>query len=188
LVDFAGNAAAASSAIMFTTRAAPPLVPEDGFESATGTALAGARLLSGPGAPVLAGNKSLYSPGGNTVGTGANRFALRLALQPGDTVIRFSYQLVRSSASAYTTSPALVVGAVGGAPATTTLRQDTGTYSPVQLPDQSIIYVSATSTAEIPLPAGAAGEIVVELGPIAPGCGLPPPPAAGIILDDLRVE
>jgi hypothetical protein len=187
VVDFAGNAAAPSGAVTFTTGPAPPLIPEDGFESATGTTLGGASLLSGSG--VLAGNKSLYAPVGTTLTTMATSFALRLALQPGDTMIRFSYQLVQSSATGFAPSPKLVVGSVGGMLAGTTLAPGTGTYSPVQL-STGTVYVSATATAEIPLPAGAAGEIVIQLTAGTPymGCGPPPPPGAGIILDDLRVE
>ena len=48
VIDFAGNARpAGGTAPAFTTAAPPVLIAEDGFESATGTTLAGAQVLSG---------------------------------------------------------------------------------------------------------------------------------------------
>ena len=58
VVDFAGNKALTS--FQFTTRPAPPLAAEDGFESATGTQLGGAMVITGSTNPVIAGDKSLY--------------------------------------------------------------------------------------------------------------------------------
>ena len=52
VVDFADNARPPGGTLpAFTTAAPPVLVAEDGFESATGTMLAGAQVLSGTGAP-----------------------------------------------------------------------------------------------------------------------------------------
>ena len=44
-----------ASDIRFTTRAAPPLAAEDGFESATGASLGGAQVMPATGSPVIAG-------------------------------------------------------------------------------------------------------------------------------------
>ena len=80
IADFAGHPATATGATSFTTRPAPPLVPEDGFESATGTTLGGVHILSG--AVAIAGTRSLYIPptsGGPFFGTASPFHAARRA-------------------------------------------------------------------------------------------------------------
>ena len=62
VTDLDGNAPPPTTALTFTTRAPPPLVAEDGFESVTDTTLGGAQVLSGAGAPTIEGARSLYIP------------------------------------------------------------------------------------------------------------------------------
>jgi hypothetical protein len=107
----------------------------------------------------------------------------------GDKFIRFSYQQVSGSASGILSTQTLRVGSVGGMATSAAIKAETTPYTPFQPPDQTTMYLGPKATAEIPLPVGAAGEIVIQrVVPVFTGCGLPPPPFPGLILDDLRVE
>jgi hypothetical protein len=190
VVDFAGNAADAAAAIQFTTRAAPPLVPEDGFESVTDATLGGGQILTGAGAPTIAGAKSLYLPIASSSGTymRVSQLELRLALQPTDTVVAFSYRTVRPNASAPASAISFALGSVGGAVtlASVPLTGDAGTM--FRMPDQTTVYLGPVSTAEIPLPAGVTNELILDRLAFVGSCGLPAPPTIGLIIDDLRAE
>jgi hypothetical protein len=188
LLDFAGNPASHNGPFKFTTRDAPPLVAEDGFESAPDGPLGGALVISGAGAPVLAGSKSMLLPALPEFGTASSLY-LRIALGPGDQVVRFSYRVVALSASGYVLSPTLLVGAVGAGTGALMLAPETGPFTSSEIPNQPTMFVGAVKTAEIPIPAGSTGELVIERAATSSaGCGLPPPPAAGLIIDDLRAE
>jgi hypothetical protein len=196
VVDFAGNAArvgagvGSTGEIRFTTRAAPPLVAEDGFESATGATLGGAQVISGAGAPVIAGTRSLYIPEttNNTAGWSAlqqTQLALRLPLAPGDTVVRFAYREVNPNGFGATS---VLIASPGG-----TIARAELTWSPAMTTSaiigQSQVELGPLKTAEIALPSDAATEIVIAR--IAGGItcsNLPVPPFAGLIIDDLRAE
>jgi hypothetical protein len=184
LVDFAGNPTS-NTAIEFTTRAAPPLVPEDGFESTADTTLGDGEVVTGAGA--IAGNKSLLARGSSFGVANATRFSVRVALEPTDSVLRFAYQLVGPQPGG-AGPPTLALGSVGAAPAHVVLNPDRNVYTEVRLDSGSIIYVSAKAAAEIRLPPGSANEIVLQYLPSSSGCGFPPPPAAGVLIDDLRAE
>ena len=82
--------AAADHLLTFTTRAPPPLVAEDGFESVTDATLGGAQVLSGAGAPTIEGARSLYIPPATSIGGRVTQIALRLPILSGDTVLHFS--------------------------------------------------------------------------------------------------
>jgi hypothetical protein len=190
VADFAGNPVSAAGPFTFTTRAAPPLVAEDGFESAPDGALGGAQVVSGAGWPVLAGARSLYlqQRGGTSPALGFTPLSVRVALAPGDQVVRFSYRLVSPSATTILWTPTLVIGAVGAGTAALRIASETGSFAAFQLPDQSTIYLGAVKTAEIPIPAGSTGDIVIERAESVVSCGNPGPPLAGLIIDDLRAE
>ena len=68
VTDLDGNAPPPTTALTFTTRAPPPLVAEDGFESVTDATLGGAQVLSGAGAPTIEGARSLYIPPATSIG------------------------------------------------------------------------------------------------------------------------
>jgi hypothetical protein len=185
IVDFAGNVAAA--AVQFQTRAAPPLAAEDGFESVTAASLGGAQVITAANGPVITGQKSLYLPPSG-VGLSGTRstLALRLAVQSGDTVVRFSYRTVNPVGFGGGTS--FGVGAVGKPIVWKAVTDATGaTQTPATI-NQANFQLGPVSTAEIALPAGATGEVVLDSIASGGGCGLPPPPPPGIIIDDLRVE
>jgi hypothetical protein len=187
IVDFAGNKATAPS--QFTTRAAPPLVAEDGFESVTSPTLGGAALIAGTGSPVIAGNKSLYVPPAFSNGLGtAAQFTLGLAVKPGDTVIRFSYRAVAASTFSTGSAPVLGVASTGKPITWQRLTASNDPKTPFKMPDQTTVLLGPVNLAELPLPAGATDEVFLDRLGQSSGCGLPPPPLDGIIIDDLRVE
>jgi hypothetical protein len=190
LADFAGNQSVGN--LQLTTVAAPPLLAEDGFESATGTMYGGGLLLGNGNAAVIAGAQSLYVPADNApVGGPGSRAAapgltLRLALAPGDTVLRFSYRAVGEGIW-----PPFLIGSVGAAPTLVMLTRAAAATTLVALPLDTTSAVGPVQQAEIPLPASAHGEIFVERyvsATVGCGGGLPFPGYAGIIIDDVRAE
>jgi hypothetical protein len=191
LVDFGGNSGQGAAAVVVDTRAAPPLIPEDGFESVADGALGGSQVVSGAWWPVLAGTKSLYSPALFS-GIGAlppyTPLALRIALAPGDQFVRFSYRVVAQSETTFVWGPTLTIGAPGSAAGAVMLASESGTFAPFQPANQATIYLGELKTAEIPIPAGSTGDLLIQRVESFTTCGLPPPPAAGIIIDNLRAE
>jgi hypothetical protein len=190
IADFAGNAAAASS-LQFTTKPAPPLIAEDGFESATGTTLGGAQVLAGSGAPTITGTHSLYIPpaGDGIAGRPrATQLALRLSVAPGDTVVRFAYRIVNKSPRGG--AGLVAVASVGGTIGTTPIATQNDAPTSAMIGGQQVS-LGPVVTGEIPLPADAAGEIVfaqIDSGAPSASCSLPPGTLSGLIIDDLRVE
>jgi hypothetical protein len=192
LVDFAGLQGSAATPLRLGSFAVPPLAPQDGFESVTSSELGGATVIDASAAPLapIAGAHSLYfgtmgapAPPGLTVGTALR---VRLAVQPGDSKLRFSYRMLASSQFGGF-SGAINVGSVGGTPA-----QDHFPLPPAATgmtwPDGSTVYVTDVFTEEIALPAGTTDEVLLSIDPFDSGCGGPTGPTGGILLDDLRVE
>ena len=120
----------------FTTGPPPPLVAEDGFESATGAMLAGAQVLSGSGAPVITGTCSLYIPALKAPSGGgwneATQLALRVALDAGDKVLRFSYRTVDADLSP--SQPYYLMASEGGQIVYEMLSTTTSTTTTATLP------------------------------------------------------
>jgi hypothetical protein len=191
VVDYAGNAPGAP--VTFTTRAAPPLVPEDGFESVTGTMFAGAGVLRGGPLVPLAGETSLLLNTGYGGGFGflpydlGSSLAVRLTLAPGDTVIRFDSQLIAPDPidAAFFVGE-IRFGSVGG---TVGVSRNVGGVGFVKetLPQLGDVYVSPEKTIDLPLPADAAGEITFEIVGEIDLCMQPPSPTV-LVVDNLRVE
>lgn len=187
LTDFAGNIAKAGPS--FTTRPAPPLIVEDGFESVAAQTLGGAIVADGTNAPVLAGKRSLYVPPSGGGEGPVSQLALRLAVNPGDTVIRFSYRVVGLNSSPFGAVLSFLVAGAGTPVAGRVLPADTQPRTEFRLSPQTVVYVSAAlEKAELPLPAGTHGEVFLDRVGGSSWCGLPPPPTLGIVIDDLRVE
>jgi hypothetical protein len=194
VVDFAGNAPASGNTMTFTTVAPPPLAAQDGFESVTGATFAGAQVLSGAGAQVIGGGQSLYVPpvaSMTPIAGGTQQFAFRVALAPGDTVVRFSYRTVKPVAfGAATSVPATYLMASEGrqivslAPTLTETPTTTQTIAPT-----GDVLLGPVGTLELGLSTDATGEITLARVVPAAG-GLPPRPVVvpGIIIDDLRAE
>jgi hypothetical protein len=187
IADFAGNKA--TSVLQFTTRAPPPLVAEDGLESVTSSTLSGALVIAGNTSPVIAGNKSLYlPPSSSTIQGTSAQLTLGLAVKPGDTVIRFSYRTVAASTFSTGAAPFFGVASVGKPITWQRLTASNDPKTSFKMPDQTTVLLGPVNLAELPLPAGTSDEVFLDRLGQSYGCGLPPPPLDGIIIDDLRVE
>ncbi len=187
ITDFAGLPASGGAA--FTTRVAPPLVAEDGFESATGTMLGGAQILTGSDAPTITGARSLYiapitTNGMPFVRPAVTRLALRVAVAPGDTVLRFAYRLVNPYGGLE-----VRFGSEGGTFRNAFLgTESAATTTTATIPGQGQVSLGPLTTAELPLPSDVGSELVLAEILSGSNGGLPPPPVSGVIIDDLRVE
>ena len=187
VTDLDGNPPPPTTALTFTTRAPPPLVSEDGFESVTDTTLGGAQVLSGAGAPTLAGARSLYIPPTTSIAGRVTQFALRLPILSGNRVLHFTYRTVNPGA----TFGGLFRGRQrgrnrrdGDAAAGRRSRDDTGH----DWRDAS--HARTDDDCNDRLPGDAHGEVVIaRLAAQAYSCGGPaPPPVPGLIIDDLYAE
>jgi hypothetical protein len=189
VTDLAGHALAAPPTE--TTPAAPPLAPEDGFEAVTGTTYGGAGVLvGGPLAPI-AGTKSLILMAGPGLPSSlpyprTPSVALRLAVAPGDTVVRFDRRLVAAYMTGAGFQGEVRVGSVGH-PVTRQQSLFAMNLERVSLGASGEVWQSAVDTVELPLPAGTTGEVTFEIVGQTSRCGLPPPPTA-LVIDNLRVE
>jgi hypothetical protein len=194
VVDFAGNAATTTA--QFQTGAAPPLAAQDGFESVTDATFGGATVTSGAGNLVIAGSKSLYVPPqpypALTSHAARSQLALRLAVPPGATTIRFSYRSVDNVMSVLpgylefawaSVGQPITSGIAGALPAAPNPKT-------VELPDHTMGALGPVTQAEFPLAARTGAEVVLALidqGVSGCGGGLEAHPA-GIIIDDLCVK
>lgn len=187
VTDLDGNAPAPTTALSFTTRAPPPLVTEDGFESVTDTTLGGAQVLSGAGAPTIEGTRSLYVPPATSLAGRVTQFAVRLPILSGNTVLHFAYRTVNPGEAF---GVYFVVASVGGTIGTVTLPPDgAGVTTPATIGGTQVL-LGPTMTATISLPGDAQGEVVLaRLAAQSYSCGGPaPPPVPGLIIDDLRAD
>jgi hypothetical protein len=149
-------------------------------------------LHGGPLTPI-AGDTSLILNTGFGGGFGflpyhlGPSLAVRLAVAPGATVVRFTTQLVATYDLPQVTFYGDVrVGAPGSAIAHLT-NVDATELVKVTLLQDGDVYLGPLKTLELPLPAGVQGEVMFEIAGVTYGCGLPPPPTA-LLIDDLRVE
>ena len=188
LVDFAGNAYPPGGGVTLTIASAPPLVAEDGFESATGSTLAGAQLLTGTGAPIITGTRSLYVPPLPDVLTAGRvqmtQFALRIAVAPGDTVLRFSYREVNPNSFP---GSFFLMGSEGGQVVSPSLPPTQSTTT-ATISGTGTVQLGPITTAEFALPPDAAGEVTLTRIVRGAGTSMPAPPVTGLIIDDLRAE
>jgi hypothetical protein len=191
VTDFAGRSP--SAAVTFSTGVAPPLVPQDGFESVTGTMFAGAGVLHGGPLMPIEGQTSLLLNTGFGGGFGflpydlGPSLAVRLALSPGDTVVRFDAQLIAPDPIDQASFVGdLRWGSEGGTVGAAENVDGSG-FQLMALPDLGDIYVTAVKTVTLPLPADATGEITFEIIGQTFTCAAPPSPTV-LVLDNLRVE
>ncbi|MDB4981984.1 MAG: hypothetical protein JWM82_2736, partial [Myxococcales bacterium] len=178
LADFAGNISKSGPSIEM--KPAPPLAAEDGFESLAPASLAGGIVSDGTNGPVIMGTRSFWA---------ASTFALRLAVKPGDSVVRFSYRLVGDAFSAAPFgAQGLLLGARGAPVSGASLPDDNGARTLFNPPGQAAITLSAVHDASFPLPTGTTNEVVLTRVVSSFICGLPPQPSPGLVIDDLRAE
>jgi hypothetical protein len=191
LVDFAGLSDA-DTPLRITSFPAAPTVAEDGFESATGASLGGAMVVTAAQMPPIAGNTSLYvgPPGApGIVSTNGASLAVRLARQPGDTKLRFSYRVI-AAASQGSFFGTLLVGSEG-APSGQTASGFAGMAPSAQEPvtvGGKAAYASAVTVMEQPLAADTTDSVLVLITPGSDVCRAGPLLNAGVLMDDLRLE
>ena len=196
LVDFAGQAALPGLPLRLATFPAAPAVLEDGFESATGSALGGAAIMKATPLPSIAGSTSLYL--GTQVAPAldaldARMLTVRLARQAGDSKLLFSFRVVASVAASQAMtgfSAQLWVGS-GGAPVAGSLPNrwsvSTSPGETLMVAGQSML-MTPVAEAVMPLPADATGQVLFVIETNFPGCALPGAVGAGLLIDDLRLE
>ncbi len=191
VVDFVGQKPIAD--VTFSTPAPAPLVPEDGFESVTGTMFGGAGVLRGGTLTPIAGQTSLLLNTGFGGGFGflpydlGSSLTVRLAVSPGDTVVRFDDELIAPDPIDQASFVGAIRVASTGGTVGTAMNVDGKDFAKVTLPQDGDVYITPVTTYEIPLPAGASGEITFEIVGVTFACGLPPSPTV-LVLDNLRVE
>ena len=191
LVDFAGHAGAADTPLQLTAFETPPLLPEDGFESSSSGQVGGATVISSGGAlPPITGARSVYigakgapAPAGIAVGSA---LLVRLMVQPGDKVLRFSYRMV-SPMPGFGFVGTVALGSVGHSVADSHSITPAQSTQTTMLIDGSSVSLSVVATLEIALPVDIDDELVVAFETSRSGCGLPVPPV-GLLIDDLCVE
>ena len=190
LVDFAGQRGTSGMALQLPGFAAPPVVPEDGFESATGAQLGGAVIITGVGdLKPIAGARSVYFGAAGVPVPPEGRFSsalrVRLALEPGDTKLRFSYRTV-SITPGY--AARVAIGSVGHVAKLFDGISSIADGTPISLPAGPAT-LGAVKTMEVALPADVTDEVIVEFDTSVLLCGgFTVPPQSGLLVDDLRVE
>ncbi len=190
LIDFAQNAGT-SQTLSMGSWADPPLVPQDGFESASGATLGGAAVLT-EGA--IAGTRSLFIGTLSTPALGkvtpGRTLLVRLALHPGDKKLLFSYQIVGESFGGVSFSGSVSIGSVGHRPADTVTfpvaEINSGPSGRGRFPGANQ-FTTDTQEMKVPLPLDLGDELVVEIGNPTAFCGVDFTPY-GLIVDDLRLE
>ena len=173
----------------FTPFAAAPAAPQDGFESATETTLAGAMVMTDGPLPAIAGNTSVYVGAAGAPlleSSGPTTLTVRLARQPDDKQLHFSYRVISTTmeASFY----GMVRAGSEGALATPTYYwlDAPGPQEPLTVAGKPV-FASPVVTTHLPLPADVTDEVVVAISGVAPSCP-PSPPPAGVLIDDLGLD
>lgn len=190
LVDFVGQRGTQSVELLGFFD--PPLVTDDGFESATGPQLGGAAIVTGVGTlKPITGSHSLYFGASGVPVPPESSFtgalSLRLAVKPGATKLRFSYRTV-STTSGYGAS--VRVGSVGHSsvsPSNAIYANGEGTK--VAWQNGGMVTLGAVTAMDVALPADVTDEVVVGFGTqviVCGGFGLPT--QSGVLIDDLRLE
>ena len=192
LVDFAGHADLSGLPLRLVSFTAAPRVPADGFESATGSVLGGAMVMTAGPLPAIAGTTSLYIGAANVPAldsANGRSLMVRLSRQAGETKLRLSYRSVAALASTGF-SGWLRVGSegatagpfehwLGAAPA------DTAEMLTVA---GQMVFASPVASKEVMLPADVTDEVLVWITPDSSVCSRFAPPSAGLLIDDLRLE
>jgi hypothetical protein len=188
--DLAGNPGVTPDGVV--TYPSPPLIPADGFEGASGT-LAGATIADATAFPPINGEKSavLGTPGQPIYPQQSTRFTVRLAVAPGDSLVKFSVRQFASSASLYGGSfnTQVRLAAPGGAIVLIPLANFAQSGTDTVLPNGTHVTLGNVTLIEAPLPAGVGDEVVLDfqVGIYQATCSAPVP-VPGYQIDDLRVE
>jgi hypothetical protein len=173
-----------------TTAAAPELMPEDGFETA-GETRGGAPVIAAPRLPPVTDTKSVMVAPPFFSGVDSRRFTVRLARQPGDTVLRATLRRLSyfDGSNLSPEYPIIRVAAPGGTIVKAQLPSSDDVSTRFDGPNgSSTVFLGTTRTLEVALPPSTGPEVVFDVVTAPPVlCGLIPP-AAGYLIDDLRLE
>ncbi len=188
--DLAGNPGVTPDGVV--TFSAPPLIPADGFESAPPT-LGGAAIADANTFAPISGQKSALVGSSLTSYPLPSRFTVRLAVAPGDSVVRFSLRPFTTDVMLYSdlfgTQARL---AVPGGEIVNVPLGNLGTSGTNQVtPSGMNIILGDTVELEAPLPSGATDTVVFDFQTGAYGddaCRGAMIPPASYQIDDLRVE
>jgi hypothetical protein len=190
LVDFAGLVDH-TAPLRLTSFPDAPLVPQDGFESATGNELGGALIMAAGQLPAISGNTSLYigSMGAPLLGSPTARSLLvRLARPAGSTTLRFSYRVIGAQAQSFF-SGVVGVGTEGRTPGPTGSGFVSARATEPLTAGAQTLYASAVGTLEATLPDDAGDEVLVSVAQSSLGCSGPlQASTGGLLIDDLRLE
>ena len=193
LTDFAGLVDTSGSTLRIVAFPAAPVVPEDGFESATGNALGGAMVMTAGALPAITGSTSLYIGGAGALGLDASNgrsLLVRLARQPGDTKLRLSCRAVTTQAQT-SFFGRLQVGSEGAslsAGTSSSFGDATGATEMVDVGGRPA-FLTPSTPIEVTLPADVGDEVLLSIAPSNNICfpgGVRP--GAGLLIDDLRLE
>jgi hypothetical protein len=191
--DVAGNSTSDLPSI--TTLADPGMFAMDGFEGALNAYVGGqVKIVDHTALPIPGGHKALrFAPTTFSVGVDwscQDRFTARLAVPSGATTVKLSYLEYWPKTGNYTPiwasmhvavpNGAVVEYSVGAGTITTLPSPWTGA-----LPGSADFTYGELKQLELPVPVGAASEVMFDLDR---ECSEPSSPGHGLIVDDLRVE
>jgi hypothetical protein len=170
---------------------AAPTVPADGFESAAGDQLGGAMVVRSDGAvPVIDGDTSLYigGPGAPLLDAPDGRTLLLKLARPGEETTLHFWCRVLAWQPQTLFAGSLQIGSEGAspgpvlAPFTATVATEMATVA------GQTVYLSDAVQVDRALPADATDEVLLRIAPDDTSCAPAGAPAAGLVLDDLRLE
>lgn len=151
----------------------------------------GAPIVDASVLPPITGLRSAVLAGSLTPATlpGTRHLGVRLALQSGDKVVRFNLRPWGNYQGTLGTSNLAIVVAVPGGASTTKPMPGAVALSTMLVVGSNTVWLGDVIHVEVPLPSGAASEVVVDLNtyPVQSSCGLQPTNASYLV-DDLRAE
>ena len=189
LTDFVGHVNLTALSLPFTPFAVAPVVPQDGFESATGTTLAGAMVMTAGPLPAIAGNTSVYVGAAGAPlleSSGPTTLTVRLARQPDQKQLHFSYRVL-STTMEMSFYGMVRAGSEGALATPTYVWLDAPGPAERLTVAGKPVFASPVVTTQLPLPADVTDEVVVSISGVSPSC-TPPSPPTGLLFDDLRLE
>jgi hypothetical protein len=191
LIDFAGQSDNVGPPLRFTSFVDAPTVPEDGFESATGSVVGGAMIMRAGALPAIAGDTSVYIGAKGAPGLDApngRSLLVRLARQGGDTKLRFSYRIVASQPTTLV-SAMVRVGSEGASPGDAIYGiGDMSNRTEMLTVGGASVFASVAAMMEVPLPADATDSVLFTIAFNAVSCFPDGVQTGGILVDDVRVE
>jgi hypothetical protein len=147
-------------------------------------------IVSAGTLPPITGSTSLYvgSMGAPVLDSSVGRsLMVRLSRQAGDTVLRFSYRVIASQLQMYF-SAAVRAGSEGRSPGQIVFTSATVSPTEALTVAAGTLYASAVATLEATLPDDATDEVLVSVAPSSLLCSPIAIAAAGMLIDDLRLE